>query len=35
MYDKYSGDKTIIKFEGDHNTERPFEFNMAAANFLA
>lgn len=24
MYDKYAGDKNIIKVEGDHNSERPY-----------
>lgn len=34
MYDKYAGDKNIIKFEGDHNSNRPMFFFDSAVIFL-
>ena len=35
LYDKYSGDKNIIRFEGDHNSERPsFLYDSALIFFL-
>ena len=34
MYEKYAGDKTIIKFEGAHNSPRPVFFFDSAVIFL-
>ena len=34
MYEKYGGDKNIIKFEGDHNSPRPQFFYDSAVIFL-
>ena len=34
MYEKYAGDKNIIKFEGDHNSPRPVFFFDSAVIFL-
>lgn len=34
MFQKYAGDKNIIKFEGDHNTHRPLFFYDSAVIFF-
>jgi len=34
MYEKYAGEKNIIQFEGDHNSERPVEFLERAVIFF-
>ena len=34
MYEAYAGDKNIIKFEGDHNSNRPAFFFDSAVIFL-
>lgn len=34
LFDKYAGDKNIVKFEGDHNSPRPdFFFNSVVIFF--
>ena len=34
MFDKYGGDKNIVKFEGEHNSPRPLFFYDSAVIFL-
>ena len=34
MFDKYGGDKNIVKFDGDHNSPRPLFFYDSAVIFL-
>jgi hypothetical protein len=34
MYERYAGDKNIIKFEGNHNSPRPSFFFDSAVIFL-
>lgn len=34
LFEAYAGDKTIIRFEGDHNSERPDFFFDAVATFF-
>jgi hypothetical protein len=34
MFDKYAGDKNIIKFEGEHNSKRPMHWYDSAVIFL-
>lgn len=34
MFEKYGGDKNIVKFEGDHNSPRPGFFYDSAVIFL-
>ena len=34
MFAKYGGDKNFIKFDGDHNSQRPLFFYDSAVIFL-
>jgi len=35
LFDKYAGDKNVVKFEGDHNSVRPdFFFNSVVIFFF-
>lgn len=34
MYEKYSGDKNLIRVEGDHNSDRPFFMMDSVAIFF-
>lgn len=34
MYEKYAGDKDLIKFDGDHNSKRPLYFYDSAVIFF-
>jgi hypothetical protein len=34
LYENYGGDKSIIQFEGDHNTQRPDFFYDSVGNFF-
>jgi len=34
LYDKYGGDKNLIEFEGDHNSERPDFFYDSVSIFF-
>jgi hypothetical protein len=34
MFAAYAGDKKRVRFEGEHNDERPWEFIDAAVSFL-
>ena len=34
LFEKYAGDKNIVKFEGNHNSQRPMFFFDSAVIFL-
>jgi len=34
LYENYGGDKSIIQFEGDHNSPRPEFYYDSVANFF-
>jgi hypothetical protein len=34
LYDKYAGDKNVVRFEGDHNSPRPDFFHNSVVIFF-